>query len=442
MTRLVIFRRDLRAQDNSALIAAAESGEDVLPLFILDETLIARWQHAEYRMLFMTGALKSLQQSLKALGGVLHFATGKPDQVLGDLLSAGGISGVHINRDYTPFARRRDASLKSVCDAHGVAFSQHADQLLNEPEAVFKSDGGPYTVFTPYYRRACTHLVGRPQSLPDITFKRADTLAHDLPDDWLFASAPAVERDKVLAGLAGLGEYADTRDIPAIEGTSRLSSHLRFGTCSPREVYWTVSRQTRNPEPLLRQLYWRDFYHQIGYHFPHVYTGAFRRQYDRLTWDNNDETFERWCQGETGFPIVDAGMRELAATGYMHNRVRMVVASFLVKNLNIDWRKGESHFGKYLIDYDPALNNGNWQWGASTGCDAQPYFRVFNPWRQQARFDPDATYIKKWIPELKNLTAKEIHKLEKDGSAYLPQIVDLKLSAEASKLRFKELNTN
>lgn len=240
-----------------------------------------------------------------------------------------------------------------------------------------------------------------------------------------------------MQSVIGLADYHETRDLPGVPGTSRLSAHLRFGSYSGRQVHQLARASLAEPESVFRQLHWRDFYHQIGYHYPHVYTGCFRQVYDKVQWDEPDNRLEQWCQGKTGFPIVDAGMRELMATGWMHNRVRMIVASFLTKNLHFHWQLGEAHFARYLIDYDPAVNNGNWQWCASTGCDAQPWFRIFNPWRQQRKFDPEAAYIKAWVPELAGMSTSEIHGLEKDSSGYMPQIADLKTSAEESKRRFK-----
>ena len=244
---------------------------------------------------------------------------------------------------------------------------------------------------------------------------------------------------QVLANLAPLETYETDRNFPALPGTSHLSAHLKFGTCSVREAYQEIAENLGDQHPLLRQLYWRDFLTHVAQHRPRVFGHAFRELYDGIVWDQAGEKFQCWCEGKTGFPIIDAGMRELVNTGYMHNRVRMVVASFLVKNLHVDWRLGEAFFARYLTDYDACVNNGSWQWAASTGADAQPYFRVFNPWRQQLKFDVDGVYIKRWVPELAAWPAKAIHRLEKDSTGYLAPIVDLRASAEEIKARFRGL---
>ncbi len=440
---LHIFRRDLRLRDNTGLSAAMQQSASVLPVFIIDPSIIN--QHgAEYRKAFLAQSLADLDREIQARHGKLAVLEGDPQVLLPHLLAEADIDAVFVNRDYTPVSCRRDARLKETCSSAGVAFFQHADQLLNEPEKVSKNDGAPYTVFTPYYRKAREITVREPDEPAAWHFDHslkgeiADTALGHLLDRPLALQPGIAGAEQAITNIQILDNYDETRDLPGEPGTTRLSAHLRFGTCSVRQVF-QYARSLPEPEALQRQLYWRDFYHHIGHHFPHVYRNAFRRQYDHLTWDENPQALEQWCQGKTGFPIVDAGMRELAATGYMHNRVRMIVASFLTKNLHIDWRQGEAHFADLLIDFDPAVNNGNWQWSASTGCDAQPYFRVFNPWRQQLRFDKECVYIKRWLPELAARSPKEIHGLEKRGDFYLPQITDLKQSAEESKRRFKEL---
>ena len=442
-TALMIFRRDLRLDDNTALLAAARSHDAVLPLFILDDTLMKRWQRATRRLDFLVSCLDDLDAQLGRAGGQLACVAGKPADVVGELLSTGLIDEVFFNRDYSPVARRRDAALQEVAAGQGVPLTICDDAMLNPPDWVRKGDGTPYTVFTPYWKRAIQEAVAAPLVASGIQYTTGGLpgLAdHDLAHLRLDGSAviPAGRAGAIsmMAPLRHL-KYGEYRDVPAANQTSRLAAHLRLGTVSAREVYAAVRDAMGEDSPLERQLYWRDFYLQISANFPHVYGKAFRPQYDAVEWDDNAVVFERWKAGETGFPIIDAGMRELAATGLMHNRVRMIVASFLTKNLHIDWRLGEAWFAEQLIDYEPAANNGNWQWSASTGCDAQPYFRIFNPWRQQQRFDPDCAYIRQWVPELAQLPPKVIHGLEKDPSPYLPQIVNLKLSAEESKRRFK-----
>ncbi len=313
---------------------------------------------------------------------------------------------------------------------------------MNEPEYVAKADGSPYTIFTPYYKKAQQLKILDPVEFSESNLEYFDhdgvpspiSLAGSLEDETGINSVDVADK---LDRISGLADYDSSRDLPGIEGTARLSALLRFGLVSVRQVYQSVNSAHSTSHGLIRQLYWRDFYFQIGFHFPHVYHSSFREKYRNIPWSNDESAFAKWQEGKTGFPIVDAGMRELLETGYMHNRVRMITASFLTKNLHIDWRKGEAHFGEHLLDHDPALNNGNWQWSASTGCDAQPYFRVFNPWRQQKRFDNECRYIKRWVPELENRSAKEIHALETHDDYYLPKITNLKISAEESKAMFK-----
>lgn len=447
---LFIFRRDFRVQDNTGLLAAAASGKPVVLLFIVDPTLLDRWEAANFRLAFVFQSLAVLEEEIASRGGQLLVRIGNPAEVLADVIASEDIESVFVNREYTPLGHRRDEQIDQVCRRCNASFQQFADALLNEPEVVEKGDGGFYTVFTPYHKKAATFKVEQPADDESIFFARLSEPA-TAPTSWredpVVKSSLALNLAHIEPGRQGaqaildrLGEhhdYDDMRDVPAADRTTRLSAHLRFGTCSPREVYWRLDETLGKHSPLARQLYWRDFYVQIAVNFPHVYGNAFRRHYDAVPWDHEPELLAKWQQGKTGFPIVDAGMRELVATGYMHNRVRMIVASFLTKNLHIDWREGEAFFARYLIDYDPAVNNGNWQWGASTGCDAQPYFRIFNPWRQQTRFDKDCVYIKRWVPELEPYDPALIHKLEKGGDFYLPRIADLKASATESKRRFK-----
>lgn len=405
--------------------------------FIFDDDILERFHGHEHRTRFLRASLEDLRRQVNEAGGSLRFFRGKPAVVIGELLREANIDGVFVNRDYTPAARRRDREIEQTCERAGVSFNVAADYLLNEPEAVLKADGDPYIVFTPYHKSALRHAVPKPdpfvpRNLIKVTAGMPDAMPGRPVD-----SAGRAGALEILRNIAALADCERTRDYPALGATSRLSSHLRFGTCSVREAWHAVSESLGENHPLIRQLHWRDFFTQVAFHHPHVFGHAFRRRYDAIEWRDDSEKFDKWCAGETGFPIVDAGMRELVSTGYMHNRTRMITASFLVKNLQIDWRRGEQFFARYLVDYDPSVNNGNWQWVASTGCDAQPYFRIFNPWRQQAKFDPDAAYIKRWVPALSTWTARHIHALERDPAGYVPQIADLKASAAAVRNRFK-----
>ena len=442
-----IFRRDLRLSDNTGLIAAMAVSSSVKPLFIVDPAIANKWSNSTGRMAFLVQSLKCLDRDIAAQGGRLHVIEGRPEDVISRMLADKRITSVFTNRDYTPIAQRRDKRLKEICQSNKVDFYSYADQLLNEPESVSKSDGSPYTVFTPYYNKAQENLIQRPNQNNGFNFSESSddgtlessSLAKYLNYPLYGLEAGTIGARKALEQIEQLTNYDESKDIPAQVGTSRLSAHLRFGTCSVRECYHSIVNAHSKFHGLSRQLFWRDFYFQIAYFFPHVFSSCFREKYNALTWNDNADAFECWTEGKTGFPIVDAGMRELRETGFMHNRVRMVVASFLTKNLLINWRHGEAHFAKHLLDFDPALNNGNWQWCASTGCDAQPFFRVFNPWRQQLKFDKECRYIKRWIPELRGLEPRQIHQLEKTGEGYLPIIINLKDTAAESKLRFREI---
>lgn len=411
---LHIFRRDLRLEDNTALMRALENSLEVLPCFIFDDRqLKTNPYHSENAVAFMLGSLKSLDQALRKRGGRLFYFQGQPSEVVSRLIKEYEIQAVFLNGDYTPFSQKRDLEISKVCAEQGAELRAFEDVLLNPPRKVLKKDGSPYRVFTPFWKFSRTIPVKVPQENSfENYFKKPVEFELKAPFEVIKASpSPRVllkggreEALSLLKKIENLEAYNIKRDFPAEDFTSQLSAHNKFGTLSVREFFHHIVRVLGVDHPLVTQLYWRDFFTHIGFHFPHVFGHAFRREYEGIPWRKDEEDFERWCAGQTGFPLVDAGMRQLNATGYMHNRVRMVVASFLVKDLHLDWRWGERYFAQKLIDYDPAVNNGNWQWAASTGCDAQPYFRVFNPWRQQERFDPEGVYMKTWVPELKDVT--------------------------------------
>jgi len=419
---LFIFRRDLRLEDNTGLLAALKSSKRVMPCFILDpRQLQDNPYRSEAAVAFMRECLEDLDAELRKKGPGLNFLTGEAEKVLDEVIVKNRVQAVFFNRDYTLFSIRRDKALNDICGKHGVPCFTFNDALLNSPENVRKDDGNPYTVFTPFFKRAQVLRVESPQEFAAGSFSPVSGAlpAGDVFSGILKAGDPAGRIPGgrraalgIFKGLSRLADYQVERDIPALDKTSRLSAHNKFGTVSIREVYYAIAESLDRSHPLIRQLYWRDFFTHVAYNFPYVFEGAFQRAFDRIEWEENEEHFQAWCGGCTGFPIVDAGMRELNATGYMHNRVRMITASFLVKDLHIDWRRGEEYFARRLVDYDPCVNNGNWQWSASTGCDAQPWFRIFNPWLQQKRFDPACEYIKKWVPELDKLTPAQIHRLE------------------------------
>lgn len=419
---LHIFRRDLRLQDNAGLIEALQSAEQVIPCFIFDDRQLGEKNSykAEACLKFMANSLNELNAALQQKQSQLYCFKGIAEQVLEKLLKILPIEAVFFNRDYTPFSRQRDSKIQEICRNHQIDFHCHADALLNEPEACLKANGEPYTVFTPFMRRASLLNITQPQ---DNRYKHyyqkpiagcdQTTLKQLLKIDIasLAVQGGRAEGLALLKKIATLKDYQEQRNFPALNKTTHLSAHHKFGTISIRETYQTIIDHFNKHHTLVNELYWRDFFTHIIWHFPQVLGSAFHQQYNKLKWSKNENHFQAWCQGNTGFPIVDAGMRELNQTGYMHNRVRMITASFLTKDLHIDWQRGEEYFAQKLVDYDPAVNNGNWQWAASTGCDAQPYFRIFNPWLQQKKFDSDCIYIKKWVPELNHLSPKEIHQL-------------------------------
>jgi len=420
---IFIFRRDLRLYDNSAFCRAAELSESVLPCFFFDPRQYLDNPYAsQFALWFMVRSLDELDNELRKIGGRLYYFSGEPQELLKDLIKDVGADAVFLNYDYTPFSRKRDKAIRDLCLEIGAQLHAFHDALLFAPGKVLKDDGSPYTVYTPFMKRASKQEVRQPATLPGqvkLIKRLKSTLdqTHPLqglltrPPDSAFRSGGRREAMDILSDITDFKNYAELRDIPAKAATTGLSAHLKFGTVSAREVYALIAKNLGKDHLLIRELFWRDFFTHIAYYFPNVFGEAFQERYRQIQWNDDQGVFSRWKEGKTGFPIVDAGMRELLSTGFMHNRVRMIVASFLVKDLHLDWRWGEQHFAQYLVDYDPAVNNGNWQWAASTGCDAQPYFRIFNPWLQQKKFDPEAEYIKRWIPELDQLSSSEIHKL-------------------------------
>lgn len=429
---LHIFRRDLRLQDNTALIEALRTAEHVIPCFIFDPRQIKQNDYkSDHCLAFMRQSLQELDETLKQKQSCLYYFYGIAEDVVAKLIESHAIDAVFINRDYTPFSLKRDHQIEKSCKKNAVAFHCMADALLNEPEQVFKADRNPYTVYTPYRNKAKENPVAAPQkNLFQNYYNKplADTVTlSTLPANNFPAMAVKGGREeglKLLQRIKLLKNYDELRNIPAEDGTTKLSAHNKFGTISAREFFHYVWREHGKNHTLINELYWRDFFTQIAFYYPAVFGESFHAKYDNIKWSNNEKAFRAWCEGQTGFPIVDAGMRELNTTGYMHNRVRMITASFLTKDLHIDWRWGEKYFAQLLVDYDPAVNNGNWQWAASTGCDAQPYFRIFNPWLQQKKFDPDCLYIKKYIHELAAIPPKTIHNLAENQTRLLTNYPD------------------
>lgn len=400
------FRRDLRLHDNAGLYHALKDGNPVLPIFIFDRNILDELEDKnDRRVEFIHLALQDIQQQLVKMGSSLDVLYGTPPEVYNDLLNEFNIEKVFANHDYEPYAKQRDATIEKLLKEHGTGFHTFKDQVILEKDEVLKDDGKPYTVFTPYSRKwkavlTDFHLKPYPNKKYFGNFYKWPK--HEIIS---LAEMGFIAAGQPFPGKEWLGQiirnYKEQRDIPSIQGTSKLSVHLRFGTISIRVL---AAEAGALNETFLNELIWRDFYHMILWHFPKVVGHAFKAEYDLIKWRNNEKEFAAWCNGQTGYPIVDAGMRELNTTGFMHNRVRMIVASFLTKHLLIDWRWGEAYFAKKLLDFDLAANNGGWQWAAGSGCDAAPYFRVFNPYLQTQKFDPELKYIRKWIPELDELT--------------------------------------
>lgn len=451
---VVLFRRDLRLFDNTAFCTAAKNSKQVIPLFIFDERQVgsSNAYRSQRAVQFMVESLEDLEAQLSAKGGCLHALKGSPATVLSKVIEALGVDAVFLNEDVTPFSRSRDEKLRGVCEEAGAHFVSCHDLFLTRPGSVRTQQGTPYQVFTPFMRAASEFSVARPSEPEEVEF-----FTGDVPGAWpafreslieeeleLFVHGGRARGLALLDDLSELADYVNKRNVPAVRGTSGLSAHHKFGTVSVRETYYRVRELFGVSHKLISELYWRDFYSHLVFDYPELLTKkvAFKKKYRGVSWREDDKQFRAWCAGLTGYPLVDAGMRELNNTGYMHNRVRMVVASFLCKDLRLDWRLGERYFAQQLTDYDPAVNNGSWQWAASTGCDAQPYFRIFNPVSQQKKYDPEAVYIKRWVAELRGLSAKQIHKLVDTSSSlvdYPAPIVDHAQARAETLAWFKEL---
>ncbi|WP_372948643.1 cryptochrome/photolyase family protein [Mariniphaga sp.] len=413
------FRRDLRLHDNHALYQALNSGHAVLPVFIFDTEILGKLNaKTDARVSFIFAEIQKIKKELEKNGSSLKIFHTKPSDAFQKLTEQFEIQTVFANKDYEPYAKERDKKVGELLQSKNIGFELFKDHVIFEENEVLKDDGKPYTVFTPYSKKwkqvldeteiptfpseklSENYLKVNPFVFPELKelgFEKSDLKIHP----------PEISEEIIR-------NYAKTRDLPAINGTTRLGVHLRFGTISIREL---TKKAMEWSETYLNELIWRNFFSTILWHFPQVVDKAFKPKYDFIQWRNNEKEFERWCNGETGYPMVDAGMRELNETGFMHNRVRMVTASFLTKHLLIDWRWGEAYFAEKLLDYELASNNGNWQWAAGTGCDAAPYFRIFNPESQQKKFDPDGEYLKRWVPEA-------------ETSAYPKPVVNHKMARE------------
>lgn len=463
---LMWFRRDLRLRDNIALFEAAQNAAPVVPVFVLDPNILKSDNTYSPRLKFLLHALHALDEHLQKYNTRLLVRYGDPLTELPKLVDELNATAVFLNRDYTPYAKKRDAALT---DRLRIPVHCFDDAVLHAPGEVLKKDGTPYVVYTPFKKQWLQ--LSRRESATDYLSKELfadydDALGSAVPslDELGFDTTfdlPEATEDAAFGHLeafmdGNINHYSTARNRLVAEpwkdtepGSSYLSPYLRLGLLSPRQVYWAArAAYQRAPDTTAKdsiqdyvaELVWRDFYMHIMHFYPHVATGSFREEYDAMEWDDNPEGLQAWKDGMTGYPIVDAAMRQLKAMGWMPNRARMIVASFLTKDLLIDWREGERHFMRYLIDGDPAANNGGWQWAAGTGTDAQPYFRIFNPVSQSKKFDPDGHYIRYWIPELQDVKGQHIHEpwqMKQPPTGYPAPIVDHKAARERTLTAYK-----
>ena len=427
MTALFWHRRDLRIDDNKGLFEALKQNEIVNPIFIFDKSILDKLPNNDQRILFIYQEIESLKKSYQDLGSDLWVYYGEPSEIIPKIAQESNCSSVYFNNDYEPYALQRDEEIQVSLNKIKIEFIGKKDHVIFEKNEVLKDDGKPYTIFTPYSRKWKANL--KEEDLREYSIEKySGNLVQKKQDEALITLEEMGFESKVLHDFPDriakneiLKNYHLSRNFPAVKGTSKLSLHLRFGTISIRKLALIARDQN---ETYLNELIWRDFYQMIIFHFPKSAENSFKAQYDKIIWEKNEVHFDSWCTGKTGYPIVDAGMRELNATGFMHNRVRMVVASFLTKHLLLDWRLGAAYFAEKLLDFELASNTGGWQWAAGCGCDAAPYFRVFNPQAQQEKFDKSFEYIKKWVPEY-------------GTSSYPEPIIEHKFARERILQRFK-----
>jgi deoxyribodipyrimidine photo-lyase len=461
---LVWFRRDLRVDDQAALHLALTSARQVYCAFILDRDILDALPRADRRVEFILGALRVLDEELRERGGALIVRHARATDEIPRLAAELGAQAVFTNHDDEPQALRRDACVAERLASLGVEWRTFKDHVVFERREIMTAAGRPYGVFTPYKNAWLrkvdgSHLRGYPverhiAALAPSDLARGVPALEDIGFEPVGLSAHVGQGSRGAAALLDdfldrIDRYHEQRDYPAVKGPSYLSVHLRFGTVSIRRLARLAHQRTqageRGAEVWLSELIWRDFYHQVMHHHPQAMTAAFRPEYDAIEWESGpaaEALFEAWREGRTGFPLVDAAMRQLRQTGYMHNRLRMVTASFLTKDLGLDWKRGEAWFAEQLLDFDLAANNGGWQWASSSGCDAQPYFRIFNPTSQSEKFDPEGRFIRRYCPELANLPAAAIHApwqaapLEMPGRGYPQPIVDHSLARERTLARY------
>ena len=399
------FRRDLRLEDNKGLFDALSTSKNVLPIFIFDKNILDQLPKDDARVSFIHELLEKLNAELQKKGKTLAVFYGDPLSIFEKLTIENKVEAVFTNQDYEPYARKRDEALVQLLKSKNISFNTSKDQVIFEKSEVVKEDQTPYVVFTPYSKKWKDNFKKTKLTHFNSEGLLANVATHSYP--FLKLSDIGFEPSEIKVTPFDISEkrihnYENTRNFPALSGTSMLGTHLRFGAVSIRKMVAKAFQDDN--ETFLNELIWREFFMQILWHFPHTNTQCFRPKYDAIQWNNNEVEFQKWCEGKTGYPFVDAGMRELNATGHMHNRVRMVVASFLCKHLLIDWRWGEAYFATKLLDYEQSSNVGNWQWAAGSGVDAAPYFRIFNPTEQVKKFDKDLIYIKKWVSDLQEFS--------------------------------------
>ena len=420
------FRRDLRLDDNHALFKALKSGYDVLPIFIFDSNITNKLNQNDHRLNYINNVLDGLNKRLSENKKKIYIYKGDPIEIISKLIIKLKIKEIYLNKDYEPYARDRDDKIEKLCVANNVSYNSFKDHVIFEEDQIVKNDGTPYVVYTPYSRKwiekfQSNQLDSYPSELNLGGFVDSDKIREvnylmDFEKNIISPKTYNLNKDLI-------DKYEETRNFPALDSTSRIGVNLRFGTVSTRKIVKTSSERSNNT--FLKELIWREFFIQILWHFPHTTEKSFKDKYERIEWRNDMDDFKLWCDGKTGYPIVDAGMNQLNKTGFMHNRLRMVVGSFLCKHLLIDWRLGEKYFADKLFDYEQASNVGNWQWVAGCGVDAAPYFRIFNPEEQQKKFDKELQFIKKWIPNY-------------DKDNYINKIVDHKFARERCLNTYKK----
>lgn len=436
---IFIFHRSLRLQDNIGLIKALELSKKVIPIFIFTPEQIDKNDFKSHNAIdFMIECLKDLNKQLKKKNSKLYIYYGEQHSIISKILKKDkDIECVYVNKDYTKYSIDRERKINKECEKQNIKFYSYEDYLLHPVNIVKTGNDDFYSVFTPFYNKIKKLEVDNPiTKVPNnfigSNYKNIKTTKlskieeiytkdrnnDEIDDDVKVFVGNRKEGLSTKNNLKNHKNYSNTRDKLFIE-TTRLSAHIKFGTISIREVYHKLKDLYGKSDPIIRQLYWREFYFTIAYNRPDIFNGkSFKEKYDKIKWKKSKKLFDSWKEGKTGYPIIDASMRELNETGYMHNRGRLITSNFLVKILNLDWREGEKYFAKKLVDYDPSVNNGNWQWTAGSGADSQQYIRIYNPWTQGERHDKDAKYIKKWIPELKNVESKHIHQWNENYEDY------------------------